>query len=52
MVWFVTNDGNLAIIKPDDLKKIIFNKDNTTVKMKVEKVVPDVKTVKKLLGWK
>jgi hypothetical protein len=52
VVWFVTNEGNLAIIKPDDLKKIIFNKDNTAIKMKVEKVVPDVKTVKKLLGWK
>lgn len=52
VVWFVTNDGNIAVIQPDDLKKTTFNKDNTTIKMKVHKVVKDVNSIKKLLGWK
>ena len=52
VVWFVTNEGNVAVVQPEELKKITFNKDNTTIKMKVHKVVGDVKTIKKILGWK
>lgn len=52
VVWFVTNKGNVAVIEPDDLKKVTFNKDNTTIKMKIHKAVGDVKSIKKLLGWK
>lgn len=52
VVWFVTNKGNVAVVKPEDLKKITFSKDNTTIKMQVHKVVGDVKTIKKILGWK
>ncbi len=52
VVWFVTNKGNVAVIQPDELKKINFNKDNTTIKMKVYKVVEDVKKIKEILAWK
>ncbi len=52
VVWFVTNKGNVAVVQPEDLKKVTFNKDNTTIKMKVHKVVGDAKTIKKILGWK
>jgi hypothetical protein len=52
VVWFVTNKGNVAVVQPEDLKNITFSKDNTTIKMKVHQIVGDVKTIKKLLGWK
>ena len=52
VVWFVTKEGKLAIITPEKLKKTIFSKGNTTVKMKVEEEMADVNTVRKLLGWK
>jgi hypothetical protein len=52
VVWFVTNQGNVAVMQPDDLKNITFSKDNTTIKMKVHKVVGDVQSIKKLLGWR
>lgn len=52
VVWFVTNNGKLAVIEPDELKKVIFTEGNTTVAMKLYENVKDEKEIKKILGWK
>jgi hypothetical protein len=51
VIWFVTENRKLAVIKPDELKKVIFTKGNTTIAMKLHENLTDEKEIKKILGW-
>lgn len=53
VLWAITNKGELAVITPEELGKVIFSKKAaTTIKMKLHKKVIDVAKIKEAIGWK
>lgn len=53
VLWAITNKGELAVITPEELKKVSFSKGSeTTIKMKLHKKIISVDKIKEAIGWK